>query len=54
MSLNCVRQGWEQNTAALWSVILFLSVLSPVSVWLCLPFIRGEGSVANYYVSVQT
>eukprot|EP01047_Picozoa_sp_COSAG01_P058683 COSAG01_NODE_6945_length_3429_cov_1.860961_2_plen_210_part_00 len=41
--------GWESDTAAMWRVVLLLSVISPVLVWIGLPFIRGEGRRANHY-----
>lgn len=34
--------GWESNAHKLWSIILFLSISSPMAVWLLLPFLQGS------------
>ena len=34
--------GWEGQAETLWGIILFSSLLSPLLVWLFLPFLRPE------------
>eukprot|EP01050_Picozoa_sp_SAG11_P005331 SAG11_NODE_371_length_10051_cov_5.987741_7_plen_250_part_00 len=45
--------GWAADTATMWQITLALSMISPVAVWLFLPFIRGEGHRENKYAMLE-
>ena len=40
-------EGWSGDAATMWTLVLLISLLSPVLTWLLLPFLRGEGTMDN-------
>ena len=42
-----VPDGWSGDAESMWLVVMLTSMLSPLLVWILLPFLRGEGTLRD-------